>query len=137
MDQAVAVLGEALGQVKQTEQRVYEAELRRLKGAVLLARTPSPRPKPTSAEPRPSPRRRTRACGSCRAATSLARLWLAQDKPREAWDLLRPVYAWFNEGFDTPDLKEVKALLEELALGPPGSLTEPSLHSSSPVNNPS
>ncbi len=49
-----------------------------------------------------------------RAATSLARLWQSQGKTREAHDLLTPVYGWFTEGFDTADLKEGKALLEEL-----------------------
>ena len=50
-----------------------------------------------------------------RATTSLARLWRDQGKRQEAHDLLAPVYAWFTEGFDTPDLKEAKALLDELA----------------------
>ena len=50
-----------------------------------------------------------------RAATSLARLWLNRRKRREARDVLAPVYDWFTEGFDTPDLKEAKALLNELA----------------------
>ena len=50
-----------------------------------------------------------------RAAMSLARLWRDQGKAREARDLLAPVYGWFTEGFDTLDLKEANALLEELA----------------------
>jgi predicted ATPase len=50
-----------------------------------------------------------------RAAMSLARLWRDQGKVQEARDLLAPVYGWFTEGFDTRDLKEAKALLEELA----------------------
>jgi predicted ATPase len=49
-----------------------------------------------------------------RAATSLARLWRDQGQCAEARDLLAPVYAWFTEGFDTRDLIEPKALLEEL-----------------------
>ena len=49
------------------------------------------------------------------AATSLARLWRDQGKPQQARELLAPVYGWFTEGFDTLDLKEAKALLEELA----------------------
>ncbi len=49
-----------------------------------------------------------------RAATSLARLWNDEDKITEARDLLAPVYGWFTEGFDTADLKEAKALLDEL-----------------------
>jgi len=49
-----------------------------------------------------------------RASTSLARLWRDQGKRTEARDLLVPVYGWFTEGFDTPDLKEAKALLDVL-----------------------
>ncbi len=49
-----------------------------------------------------------------RAATSLARLWQSQDKRQDAYDLLAPVYNWFTEGFDTADLQEAKALLDEL-----------------------
>ena len=49
-----------------------------------------------------------------RAAMSMARLWRDQGKRDEARDLLAPVYGWFTEGFDTPDLKEAKALLDEL-----------------------
>ena len=49
-----------------------------------------------------------------RAAASLARLRCDQGRRREARDLLAPVYGWFTEGFDTPDLKEAKALLDEL-----------------------
>ena len=50
-----------------------------------------------------------------RAAMSLARLWCDQGKPQQARELLAPIYGWFTEGFDTRDLKEAKALLEELA----------------------
>jgi predicted ATPase len=50
-----------------------------------------------------------------RAAVSLARLRRDQGRHAEARDLLAPVYGWFTEGFDTPDLKEAKALLDELA----------------------
>ena len=50
-----------------------------------------------------------------RAAMSTVRLWRDQGKPQEAHELLAPVYGWFTEGFDTLDLKEAKALLDELA----------------------
>jgi len=49
-----------------------------------------------------------------RAATSMARLWRDQGKRDEAHDLLAPIYGWFTEGFDTLDLKEARALLDEL-----------------------
>ena len=51
-----------------------------------------------------------------RAAMSLARLWRDQGKPQQARELSAPVYGWFTEGFDMRDLKEAKALLEELAV---------------------
>jgi predicted ATPase len=50
-----------------------------------------------------------------RAATSLARLWRNQGKPQQARELLAPIYSWFTEGFETRDLKEAEALLDELA----------------------
>jgi predicted ATPase len=50
-----------------------------------------------------------------RAATSLSRLWQQQGKRADARDLLAPIYSWFTEGFDTADLQEAKALLEELS----------------------
>jgi predicted ATPase len=50
-----------------------------------------------------------------RAAMSMARLWRDQGKRNEARDLLAPVYGWFTEGFDTLDLKDAKALLDELS----------------------
>ena len=50
-----------------------------------------------------------------RAAMSMARLWRDQGKPQQARELLAPVYDWFTEGFDTRDLKDAMALLEELA----------------------
>jgi predicted ATPase len=50
-----------------------------------------------------------------RTAMSMARLWRDQGKPQQARELLAPVYGWFNEGFDTRDLKEAKALLNELS----------------------
>ena len=50
-----------------------------------------------------------------RAAASLARLWRDEGKRAEAHNLLAPIYGWFTEGFDAPDLKDAKALLDELA----------------------
>ena len=54
-------------------------------------------------------------CLELRAAMSMARLWRDRGKRSEACELLAPVYGWFTEGFDTRDLKEAKALLDELA----------------------
>ncbi|MGH7965756.1 MAG: serine/threonine-protein kinase PknK [Candidatus Binatia bacterium] len=60
-------------------------------------------------------RRQAAKMWELRAAVSLSRLWQQQGKKKEAWELLAGVYGWFTEGFDTADLKEAKALLEELA----------------------
>ncbi len=49
-----------------------------------------------------------------RAAMSMARLWRDHGKPKQARELLAPVYGWFTEGFDTRDLKDARALLDEL-----------------------
>ena len=54
-------------------------------------------------------------CQELRTAMSMARLWRDQGKVQQARELLAPVYGWFTGGFDTRDLKEAKALLEELA----------------------
>jgi predicted ATPase len=60
-------------------------------------------------------RRQAAKAWELRAATSLSRLWQRQGKRAAAYDLLTPVYGWFTEGFDTADLREAKALFEELA----------------------
>jgi len=91
--------------------------LYRLKGVLLLHQ---PSPDVTQAETWLSQalaiaRRQQVKSWELRAATSLARLWQQQGKQAEAQALLAPVYGWFTEGFDTVDLQEAKALLEELA----------------------
>jgi hypothetical protein len=53
--------------------------------------------------------------GSCAPRTSIARQWRDQGKCAQAHDLFAPIYGWFTEGFDTTDLKDARALLEELA----------------------
>ena len=55
-----------------------------------------------------------RPAAAVRAAVSLARVWDEQGRHSEARELLAPIYGWFTEGFDTPDLEDAKALLDEL-----------------------
>ena len=73
------------------------------------------KPNPISSALSPLPSQQQAKSWELRAAISLARLWRDQGKPQQARELLAPVYGWFTEGFDTRDLKEAKALLEELA----------------------
>ena len=115
-DRALDALADALEQVEQTDQRVYEAELHRLKAAVLLSHGPSLTADAEVALIKAlsiARKQNSRFC-ELRAATDLARLRRAQDRHREAHALLEPVYGWFTEGFDTPDLIEAKELLEAL-----------------------
>jgi predicted ATPase len=127
----LTVLADALAAVASTGERFWEAELYRLKGELLLRASPQP---PASEVvppdvPRPLPDTAAEACfhyaltlarrqqakmWELRAARSLSRLWQQQGKRTEAYDLLAPIYGWFTEGFDTPDLQEAKALLEEV-----------------------
>jgi class 3 adenylate cyclase/predicted ATPase len=113
----LAVLTEALTVVEQTGEWSYEAEIHRLTGQLLLAR---PRAHHTEAEARfrqalaVARRQQTRSL-ELRAATSLGRLWQQQGKGTEAYGLVAPLYGWFTEGFDTADLQDARALLQELA----------------------
>jgi len=116
-EEGLALLSEALPVADKAGGRYWAAELYRLKGVVLLHQ---PAPDVTQAETWLSQalaiaRRQQVKSWELRAATSLARLWQQQGKQAEAQALLAPVYGWFTEGFDTVDLQEAKALLEELA----------------------
>jgi predicted ATPase len=110
-------LAEAHTLVEQQEERYWEAEVARLRGVLLLRQTGTPQAE-TEAWLRRAldvARRQEAKSLELRAAMSLARLWQRQGKRTEAHDLLSPVYGWFTEGFDTTDLQEARALLEELA----------------------
>ncbi|MDH3602569.1 MAG: AAA family ATPase, partial [Candidatus Tectomicrobia bacterium] len=113
---ALTMLAEALAHVEATGQRVYEAEIVRLQGELLLAQSPDHQPQAETCFHRALDiaRHQQAKALELRAATSLARLWQSQDKPQAAYDLLAPIYGWFTEGFDTADLQEAKALLAEL-----------------------
>jgi predicted ATPase len=133
------LLTEALELVDKSGECFYEAELYRLKGKLLLAqevknqKSKGKSQKSKITDPRPpfpNPQTEAEACflkaieiaqkqqaksWELRASTSLARLWQQQGKKAEAHKLLSDVYNWFIEGFDTKDLQEAKALLDELA----------------------
>jgi predicted ATPase len=113
-DQELVHLTEAERLIAETEERWAEAELHRVRGELLRA----------GHDPAAAERSFSQAIGiaqqqsakfwELRAAISLARLWREQGKRDAARDLLAPTYGWFTEGFDTPVLKEAKALLDTL-----------------------
>jgi predicted ATPase len=104
--------------VGKTGERFWEAELHRLKGELLLAQAGT-RHQVQEAEAcfhqaLSIARHQQAKSLELRAAMSLARLWQHQGKHNVAPELLTPIYGWFTEGFDTADLQDAKALLDEL-----------------------
>jgi predicted ATPase len=112
---ALQQLAEAIGLGKKTQERWCEAELHRLKGELLKADGECDQAGACFLDALAVARHQGAKTWELRAATSLACLWRDEGKRIEARDLLAPVYGWFTEGFDTRDLKEAKALLDELA----------------------
>ncbi|MGB6388551.1 MAG: adenylate/guanylate cyclase domain-containing protein [Methyloceanibacter sp.] len=115
-EEGLTTLAEAQALVETTGERYYEAELERLKGELLLAQSPDD---PAEAEAcfhnaLEIARRQQAKSLELRAAMSLTRLWQRQGKKGDACRLLNDVFAWFTEGFDTADLREARALLDEL-----------------------
>jgi predicted ATPase len=110
-------LAEALLTLPQSGARWWEAEVHRVRGELLRQRAVA---QPGEAEAcfqhaLAVARRQEAKSLELRAAMSLSRLWQQQGKRAEAYELLAPLYGWFTEGFDTADLQEAKALLEEFA----------------------
>ena len=93
----------------------WDAELHRLTGTVLLAENKLDEGQASLQQAIRIAQAQQAKSLELRAATSLARLWGERRRRAEARDLLAPVYGWFTEGFDTADLKEAKALLDQLA----------------------
>jgi predicted ATPase len=109
-------LAEAHTLVEQHEERWWEAEVCRLRGVLLLRQPATPQAEAETWLQRALDvaRRQEAKSLELRAAMSLSRLWQQQGKQAEARTLLAPIYGWFTEGFDTADLQEARALLEEL-----------------------
>jgi predicted ATPase len=116
-DEALAVMREAAALSDETGERYFAAEIRRLKGNLLLAcgANGSDAAEICYREALEVARAQQARSLELRAARDLAWLWCNRGKRAEAQDLLTPVYGWFTEGFDTADLKEAKALLDQLA----------------------
>jgi predicted ATPase len=116
MEEALATLDDALAKAAVSGERGWDAEIHRLRGE-LTGRLLHPDPAKAEDSFRTAlaiAREQGTRGYELRAATSLARLWGEQGRRSEARDLLAPLYGWFTEGFDTPDLKEAKALLDQL-----------------------
>ena len=116
IEAGLSTVTETLHLVEKTRERFYEAELYRLKGELHLGEA---RPDYRQADvcfrrALQIARGQQAKSWELRAASSLARLWRDQGKRAEAYDLLAPIYGWFTEGFDTADLTQAKALLDEL-----------------------
>jgi predicted ATPase len=109
-------LDEAVRQIEATDERWSEADLHRVRGELLIAVGDAVVAEKSLYQAIGVARRQSAKLFELRAATSLARLWRDQGKSAEGYDLLAPVYGWFTEGLDTLDLKEAKALLDELAV---------------------
>jgi predicted ATPase len=98
-----------------TQERFAEPEMHRLRGALLLAAHQRNLAESSFERALAVARQQGAKLWELRAANSLAQFWRDQGKRYEARELLAPVYGWFTEGFDTRDLKEAKALLDELS----------------------
>jgi predicted ATPase len=116
-DDAWRCIGEAMTAVATTKESCCEAEVNRVAGEIaLLLPTPNAAKAEAYFERALAVARRQQAKSwELRAAMSMARLWRDQGEVQQARELLAPVYGWFTEGFDTRDLKEAKALLEQLS----------------------
>jgi hypothetical protein len=114
-DDAWRSIGEALRMIEATRERWCEAEVNRMAGEIAGKETDVAKAERYFEHALAVACQQQAKSWELRAAMSMARLWRDQGKREEARDLLAPVYGWFTEGFDTLDLKEAKALLDELA----------------------
>jgi len=114
-DEALALVAEAFVAVERSGERHWEAEIHRLKGELLLESRGSSEAEGCFRHAIDIARRqRAKSLELC-AVTGLSRLLQRQGKKDEARRMLAEIYSWFTEGWDTADLKDAKALLEELS----------------------
>jgi DNA-binding SARP family transcriptional activator/predicted ATPase len=114
-EEGLDTLDQALALVEETDEGYWEVELYRLRADLLLIQGDEAAAEASFHKAIEVARRQSAKSWELRATTSLARLWQAQGRQEEARQVLTEIYGWFTEGFDTPDLREAKALLEELS----------------------
>ena len=107
-------LAEAALIIETTDERCNEAELHRLRGDLLIATGDPSAAERSYHQALTVAKLQSAKLLELQASVSLAHLWCKQNRHGEARDLLAPIYGWFTEGFDAPDLKEAKALLDSL-----------------------
>jgi predicted ATPase len=117
VDDAWRCIDEAITAIESSKERWHEAEVNRIAGEIALMTSESDAAKAEAYFERALAVARAQHAKSweLRAAMSMPRLWRDQGKTQQARELLAPVYGWFTEGFDTLDLKEAKALLDDLS----------------------
>ena len=118
LDHALHLIDEIIAQVERPgwEELQHYAEILRLKGWMLSLKGDPDGAERNFLASLDWARRQQAKMWELRTSTSLARLWQSQGKRQDAYELLAPVYGWFTEGFDTKDLQEAKALLDEIAM---------------------
>jgi predicted ATPase len=114
-DDALALVAEALALVERRDERVWEADIYRVKGELLLESGGSSEAETCFRRAIEIARRQGAKALELRAVTSLSRLLQKQGKKEEARQIVADIYGWFTEGFDAADFKDAKALLEELS----------------------
>jgi predicted ATPase len=114
VEESLTLMDDTLNIVARTGERWFAAELNRLKGQILLRQGQFEEAQELYHKALSIAREQEAKLWELRAAVSLAQLWRDQGRRADARDLLAPVYGWFAEGFDTPDLKEAGVLLDEL-----------------------
>jgi predicted ATPase len=114
IEEGAAQLDRALQLVERTGERWFAAELDRQRGRLQLRQGRPEAAEELYRKALSIAREQEAKLWELRAAASLARLWRDQGRRAGARDVLTPAYGWFTEGFATPDLKEAKALLDEL-----------------------